>query len=82
MHSSSAFLMVSASHMLTCDSVVRHKSLVLRETEEDLSKVASTINDNRTAYEIKEFRALEEKIDLPEKYYTLIDKYLPYANTL
>lgn len=68
--------------MLTCDSVVRHKSLVLRETEEDLSKVASTINDNRTAYEIKEFRALEEKIDLPEKYYTLLDKYLPYANTL
>lgn len=68
--------------MENCDSVVRHKSLVLRETEEDLSEVSSTVNDNRAAYEIKEFRALEEKIDLPEKYYTLIDKYLPYANTL
>ena len=65
-----------------CDSVVRHKSLLLRETEEDLSEVSSSINVNRVAYEIKEFRALEGKIDLPEKYYTLIDKYLPYANTI
>ena len=68
--------------MLNCDSIVRHKSFVLKETEEDLREVTSNGNDNRAAYEIKEFRALEGKIDLPEEYYTLIDKYLPYANTL
>ena len=68
--------------MKNSDYLVRHKSLILKETEEDLSKVSTTINDNRTAYEIKEFRAIEEKIDLPERYYTLIDQYLPYANTL
>lgn len=61
------------------DRSIRHNSVLLKGTEEDVSEISKNTMDNHIAYEISQFCALEESLTLPKSFYTLIDRYLPYA---